>query len=97
MWFALSALLVLFGLLVIGRLLVRAPLIDESLTRLPPVEPPALPPPPVLRLIPRAEPVAVRPAPGAPNIDPPTDRHVSHRGTATITRRTGRRTSTGGT
>ena len=33
-------------------------------------------------------------APGAPNTDVPTDRHVSAQGTATITRRTGRRRST---
>lgn len=33
-------------------------------------------------------------APGAPNTDVPTDRHVTARGTATITRRTGRRRST---
>ena len=33
-------------------------------------------------------------APGAPNTDVPTDRHVSPQGTATITRRTGRRRST---
>ncbi len=96
MWFAFSALLVLVGLLVIGRLLTSRPLTGEPLVRQPPPQP--LPPPepiPVFRQPPRAEPVAIRPAPGAPNIDPPTDRHVSSRGTATITKRTGRRTSTG--
>ena len=33
-------------------------------------------------------------APGAPNTDVPSDRHVCPQGTATITRRTGRRRST---
>jgi len=42
----------------------------------------------------KLQPQAVIAAPGAPNTDVPTDRHVSARGTATITRRTGRRRST---
>ena len=103
MWYALSAVIVLVGLLVLGRWLIRRQLQIEDL----PVETvplddapnsPLTPPASALpQYIPRAEPVAVRPAPGAPNIDPPTDRHVSHRGTATIHKRTGRRTSTGAT
>jgi hypothetical protein len=41
-------------------------------------------------------PVAVRliPAPGAPNTDPPTDRHITPRGTVSIHRRVGRRRTT---
>lgn len=36
-------------------------------------------------------------APGAPNTDPPTDRHITPRGTVSIHRRVGRRrTSTAG-
>lgn len=42
----------------------------------------------------KLQPQAVIAAPGAPNTDVSTDRHVTARGTATITRRTGRRRST---
>ena len=46
-----------------------------------------------VKLHPQAGQVGIA-APGAPNTDVPTDRHVSAQGTATITRRTGRRRST---
>lgn len=106
MWYALSALIVLVLLLVLGRWLTRRarqlegfagaanPLDDAADC---PPELPASQLPELPQFIPRAEPVVLRPAPGAPNIDPPTDRHISHRGTATIHKRTGRRTSTGAT
>lgn len=42
----------------------------------------------------KLQPQPVIAVPGAPNTDVPTDRHVTPRGTATITRRTGRRRST---
>ena len=42
----------------------------------------------------KLQPQPVIAAPGAPNTDVPTDRHVTARGTATVTRRTGRRRST---
>ena len=96
MWYAITAVLVLIGLLVVGRLLARWPEPVAISVRIDP-ELLAAPSPRRPHYVPlrHLAPPALRPAPGAPNIDHPTDRHVTARGTATITKRTGRRTSTG--
>lgn len=85
MWYALAALAMLCALVIAGRLRGRrvAAQAIPALQLLPPREPGA-----------RGITVKLRPAPGAPNTDPPTDRHVTERGSASIHRRTGRRRST---
>ena len=94
MWYVVIPLAILTTLLVVGRLLSRRalPAPQPALTPVPV----GAPSPAAEALPPVAHPVPLRAAPGAPNTDPPTDRHVTPRGTASIHRRTGRRTSTGG-
>ncbi len=81
MFYACTAAVILLALVVAGRVALR---------RLAGV------PIPARDLLPPQEPVTFnfRPAPGAPNTDPPTARHVTERGTARIHRRTGRRRTT---
>lgn len=90
MWYALTALAILCALVIAGRLRGRRPAAQPvpALQLLPPREPGAR------GAGPRGITVKLRPAPGAPNTDPPTDRHVTDRGSASIHRRTGRRRST---
>ncbi len=84
MWYALAACAVLGLLVWIGRIQSRRqPYAIPAIDLLPP-----LPPADEVVTIP------LRPVPGAPNTDPPTDRHESVRGSAVITRRVGRRRST---
>ena len=90
MWYALASLAILCALVIAGRLRGRrvATQAIPALQLLPPRE--AGPRETGARGIT----VKLRPAPGAPNTDPPTDRHVTERGSASIHRRTGRRRST---
>jgi hypothetical protein len=98
MWYAAAALGALVVLVMSGRLIARrlpghsfpsaqALARERSLAATLAAEPCSA----VVKPIPQPR---LRPAPGAPNTDPPTDRHISERGTATIRKRTGRRRST---
>ena len=90
MWYVGASLLILFVLVLAGRLLsgrrqaAAVPAVDLLPPELPPVPSPSA----------YGITVKLRAAPGAPNTDPPTDHHITPSGTATITRRTGRRRST---
>lgn len=90
MWYALASLAILCALVLAGRMRSRRATAQAipALQLLPPRE--AGPREPGAHGIT----VKLRPAPGAPNTDPPTDRHVTERGSASIHRRTGRRRST---
>ena len=94
--YAVAALLILIALTIAGRLASRRfrpatfPA-SELLRRDPPVLVSAHA---VSRPATQGITVKLQVIPGAPNTDPPTDRHVTDRGTATIRRRTGRRRST---
>ena len=98
MWYAAAAMGALVVLVVMGRLIARRQAAQSFpsahlLARERPISVTLVADP----IAPIAQPIAqhrLRPAPGAPNTDPPTDRHISERGTATIRRRTGRRRST---
>jgi hypothetical protein len=98
MWFAAAAVGALLVLVMTGRLMARR----QAAQSFPAAQLLARERPISVTLVadpvgPIAQPIAshrLRPAPGAPNTDPPTDRHISERGTATIRKRTGRRRST---
>lgn len=99
MGYAIAAVVILFALVVIGRLASRRmqPAVVPASELLPrPSMTPVIAP--AMAAVPQpgaqGTTVKLRPAPGAPNTDPPTDQQVTERGTATITRRTGRRRST---
>ena len=102
MWYAAAAVVVLVLLVVSGRLLVRrrAAQAFPSAQLLAPEPPPSVtlvvePMKPITQSLTQSiEQQRLRPAPGAPNTDSPTDRHITERGTATIHKRTGRRRST---
>jgi hypothetical protein len=84
MWYTLTACAVLGLLVWIGRIQARRqPYAIPAMDLLPPLRPEG-----------QGTTIKLRPAPGAPNTDPPTDRHESVRGSAVITRRVGRRRST---
>lgn len=91
MWYAAAAVGTLVVLVVSGRFIARR----QAAQSFPSAQVLARERPISVTLV--ADPIAqhrLRPAPGAPNTDPPTDRHISERGTATIRKRTGRRRST---
>jgi hypothetical protein len=100
MWYATAAVGALLALVMIGRLMARRQVAQafpaaQLLARERPISV-TLVADPALRVAQPIAPHRLRPAPGAPNTDPPTDRHISERGTATIRKRTGRRRSTTG-
>lgn len=86
MWYVIAAMAILCTAALASRRFSRRPLPEAY-----PVSTSALALAVVADPVQHLAPARILAAPGAPNTDPPTDRHITPRGTVSIHRRVGRR------